>query len=179
MASDWSWNFFRESWTWFHFSTFVWNVKSVNDNFPNLSWFFVKNFSISAWFHVKLLKLRELNMIRDSQHRIEVKRNFVKCRKLLLKVNFPWMWIHWPIYSFTFQLLKFVISLEFLTLWIMPTECRARNVCTYWKKLENEKKIDESTLLFNRLTKIWWYQLVDQLLVNSNTVCKNTNFSTK
>ena len=52
-----------------------------------------------VWFHTKLLKLRESGTNRTSQFRSKVKRDSVKCWKLLSSVNFPWTWIHWPITS--------------------------------------------------------------------------------
>ena len=49
------------------------------------------------WFHVKLLKLLESGINQKSWHRTEVKRDSVKCWKLLSSVNFLWNQIHWPI----------------------------------------------------------------------------------
>ena len=81
----------------FHFLPFPWNKKSLNENLPRLSWFWVNNVLTSAWFHVKWLKLSESGVTRNSQCRTEVKCDFIKCWKLLLILNFPWAWIHWPI----------------------------------------------------------------------------------
>ena len=61
--------------------------------------FQVKNMSFLAWFHKKLLN-------ENSCHRTKVRRDFMKCWKLLSSVNFQWLWIHWsitcsyPIYTF-------------------------------------------------------------------------------
>ena len=41
------------AWTWFQFSEIARNVKTINGNFPHLSWIWVKILSISVWFHVK------------------------------------------------------------------------------------------------------------------------------
>ena len=47
LFSDGSWaKSMNRAWTWFHFSTFAWNVKSVNDNFPHLSLSCVKKLVI-------------------------------------------------------------------------------------------------------------------------------------
>ena len=78
------------AWTWFHFSTFAWNVKSVNDNFPHFLWFLVKNLPISMWFHVKLLKLCELGVNGNSRHTTEMKREMLKIafqRKFSVNAN--------------------------------------------------------------------------------------------
>ena len=56
----------------------------ANENFPHLQWFQVKELSISNWFHVKLLKLRESRINGNSRHRTEVKRDSMKCWKMLL-----------------------------------------------------------------------------------------------
>ena len=61
------------------FSPFAWNAKSMDDYFPHFLWFWVKNVSTSAWFHVKLLKLHESGMNENSRHRTEVNHVFVKC----------------------------------------------------------------------------------------------------
>ena len=70
----------------------MWNVNSVNDNFPHLLLFWVKNLSISV--------IKRWNYMNQSQRELrlrnEAKHNSVKCWKLLLCVNFPWMWILWP-----------------------------------------------------------------------------------
>ena len=65
--------------------------------FSHSLWFYVKNLLSLAGFHVKLLKLRESGMNEKSWHRTEVKRESVKCWKMLSSVNFPWKWIHEPI----------------------------------------------------------------------------------
>ena len=78
----------NRAWTWFHSSAIAWNVKSMNNNFLNFSWFWVMNTSISAWLH---LKLRKLGVNSYSLHKTEVKRD---SGKLLSIVNFPWIWIH-------------------------------------------------------------------------------------
>ena len=59
--------------------------------------FCAKNLLISLWFHVKFLNWIELGINENSQHSTEGKCDSMKCWKLLFSVNFPWMWIHWPI----------------------------------------------------------------------------------
>ena len=54
-------------------------MNSVNIKFPCYLWFRVKNLLISALFHVKLLKLLESGVNGNSQHRTEMKGDFVKC----------------------------------------------------------------------------------------------------
>ena len=56
------------------FFPFVKNVKSTNDNFFHFLWFWLeKNISISAWFHMKYLKLHELGKNWNLYHRTKVK----------------------------------------------------------------------------------------------------------
>ena len=64
--------------TYFHFSPFVWNSKSVNNNFPYLLWFRVKNLQFLVWFHVKWLKLLESGVNRISHFSTEVNCYSVK-----------------------------------------------------------------------------------------------------
>ena len=87
----------NQAWKCFHVSPFEWIVRSVDDNFPSFWWFWVKKRRIFAWFQMKLLKLGESAINRNSQYRIEVKSYSVKCWKLLSSLNFPWTWIHWQI----------------------------------------------------------------------------------
>ena len=60
-------------------SPFVRTVNSLNDNFPSFSRLSMKTLQISALFHMKFLKLRELDLNAISQFRNEVKRDSVKC----------------------------------------------------------------------------------------------------
>ena len=56
------------------FFPFVKNVKSTNDNLFHFLWFWLeKNISISAWFHMKYLKLHELGKNWNLYHRTKVK----------------------------------------------------------------------------------------------------------
>ena len=66
------------AWTRFYVSQFAATVKFVNDNFPNLWRFFLKNVQIFVWFHLKSLKLWELSVKGVSYFRTEVNRNFMK-----------------------------------------------------------------------------------------------------
>ena len=84
-------------WTRIYVSPFARTVQSVNVNLPYFSFLWVKNWENFAWFHMKSLQLSELGVNRISQFRIEVKFDSVKGSTLLLKVNFPLSWIHWPI----------------------------------------------------------------------------------
>ena len=84
-----------------HFSTFAWEVKSVNDNFRHLSGFWVRkfvNFSVISreisWNYL------ESSVNGNSWNKTEVKHDSMKCKYLLPSVNFLWMWIHWPITTF-------------------------------------------------------------------------------
>ena len=61
------------------------------------SWFWAKNQQLLARLHMKSLRLWESGMNEISQFRTEVKRDSVKCKRLLLSVNFQWTGIHWPI----------------------------------------------------------------------------------
>jgi len=81
-------NYVNQAWTWFHFSPYAWNVKSVKDNLPHFSWFWVINLTISALIHVQLLKLCELDVNGNSQHRTKPKRDSLKCWKLFSILNF-------------------------------------------------------------------------------------------
>ena len=60
-------------------SPYTWNVKSVNDDFPHVSWFWLKKLPIAVWFYLKLLKSRELGLNGNSPYRTKVKCDSVKC----------------------------------------------------------------------------------------------------
>ena len=60
--------------TWFHFSPFVWNIKSQNDNFPPFLWFWVKTYQFQKAFAWNCY-------------------NYVKQA-----------WIHWPITNANYEL---------------------------------------------------------------------------
>ena len=75
-------------WMCSRFSPFAWIVKSVNDLFPRLLWFWEKNLPLPACLHVKLLKLRESDTNGNSLHKNEVKRDYVKCWKIAFKSKF-------------------------------------------------------------------------------------------
>ena len=75
----------------------TWNLRmTILLNYYDFEW---KTSQLSAWFHVKLLILRESVVNGNFWPRIDVTPDSVKCWKLLLSVNFPWIWIHWPITS--------------------------------------------------------------------------------
>ena len=85
---------------WFQISPFAGTVKSVIDNFPYFSWFWVKNYLKFDWFCQKLLNLQDFGMIEISQCRTEVKIDSVKCKTLLslLQTNLK-RYIHLWIFS--------------------------------------------------------------------------------
>ena len=76
------------AWTWFHLSPFACNEKSVNHSNSQLAWFWMKNLSTLFWFHMKMLKLRDLDMKGISQRGTKVKHDSVKCWQLISSVNF-------------------------------------------------------------------------------------------
>ena len=58
-------------------------MKSVDDDLPHLSRFWVKNWSITEWFHAKSLNLHDSSEKDIIQFRTEVKRDSVKCKYII------------------------------------------------------------------------------------------------
>ena len=65
----------NQEWTWFHFTSFLWNVKSVNDTFHPLFYFegktcrFQCDFTWNCWNYA--------NQTKMGFHNIEPKRNMI------------------------------------------------------------------------------------------------------
>ena len=99
------------SWMWFHFFPFAWNVKSVNDNFPHFSWFWVKKLLILEWFHMESLNWSEKwfhDMIK-----IFYEREFTDPTLRFMKLN--------------------ILKLPFFGQWEVFVESKSRFLVHVWK----------------------------------------------